>query len=113
MRLFQVVWNGRIPENDSRIDITEQLDIIDPVVTPVNTLSRGLRLITTNGDIIFPCASCLSRKITDTISYSSLDLMSRGGKAMINASVHILCDGTIGHNGDQGCSIVLYVDYPE
>lgn len=110
MRRFQIVWTG-VPNIREEICIKEKINIIDTVITPLNTLSRGLQLITQSGDIIVPCKECISKKITDTISYSNLDIISRNRETLLNVTVYILCDGSLGHEAANECSIALYVDY--
>jgi len=110
MRRFQIVWTGVIPTGGANIYINETVDIVDTLVTPVNTLTRGLQLITPCGDTILPCVNCISRKITETISYSNLDLASKGREAILSVTACILCNGCINHESDTECSIALYID---
>lgn len=110
MKIHQHIWSGTIDEVPKMIVIDDIMQSIDIRLTPINTLRYGLKLCTQGGDMITACSTCMSRRITDVISYMDLHIHSRGNNAVIQGNVYIICDGTIGHTAITEYTLVLYVN---
>jgi hypothetical protein len=109
MRLFQVLWKG-IPESvRSEIHVRESISIVNNVITPINTLNHCLQLVTAEGDVILPCKECISRRITETISYRDLTITSRGTETILDVTIRVLCNGCAHHKLETEIYIVIYV----
>jgi hypothetical protein len=110
MRKLQIVWTGVVPANNLKINVIECINIIDTVVTPLNSVDRGLQLLTSSGDIVLPCSECVSKKITENISYGNMNIISKGNTLELNVVVYVLCNGCIGHESENEYSIAFYID---
>jgi hypothetical protein len=111
MRKFQIVWTGNLGVTGTRIHVQESIGIINTILTPVNTTEHGLQLLTSSGDIVLPCASCVHNRITETISYCDLNITTRNDEPVLNVVVYVLCNGCLRHESTGEYSIAFYVDY--
>lgn len=109
-RKVQTLWTGYLRDRET-LHITDTIDIINTAVTPLSSVSHGLQLLTSSGDVVLPCRQCIDNGVTDNASYVDLNLVSRAGVVMLDVTVCIMCNGCAGHGSDTEYSIIFYVDY--
>ena len=103
-----ILWVGQVAV-PQRLVLSITLDNVDLLVTPVSTLRYSLFLCNITGDEIVACKRCMQNRITDIISYSTLMLTSKVGRAHVDCDVCVMCDGSESHDTGDDRMLVLHI----